>query len=100
MVTCWWIDTLPASAIFIMLLVKSSSGGRQQRSELGGEWELPGAWGRWKDPHQGWLSSRSRPAAPSHSGSRSWHTPGLRPHHPWSERAASPVPPLGRQVDL
>lgn len=43
MVTCWWIDTLPASAIFIMLLVKSSSVGRQQGSELGREWELRGA---------------------------------------------------------
>lgn len=46
MATCWWIDTLPASAIFMMLLANSSSGGRQQGSELGRMWALPGAWGR------------------------------------------------------
>lgn len=48
MVTCWWIDTLPASAIFIMLLANSSSEGRQQRSESDRVRVLPGAWGRVK----------------------------------------------------
>lgn len=44
MATCWWIDTLPASAIFMMLLANSSSGGRQQGSELSTVWALPGPW--------------------------------------------------------
>lgn len=37
---------MPASAIFMMLLANSSSGGRQQGSELGRVCALPGAWGR------------------------------------------------------
>lgn len=35
MATCWWMDTFPASAIFMMFLANSSSGGRQQGSESG-----------------------------------------------------------------
>lgn len=45
-------------------------------------------------PHHGWLSSPSRPAAPWHSDSRSWHSPGQRPPRPWSGSVSGPAPPL------
>lgn len=61
-------------------------GKREQGSRS--SWGLGTAWCLGLDgrgPHHSWLSFQSRQAVPSHSGSRSWHIPGLRPHPPWSE---------------
>jgi hypothetical protein len=47
--TCWWMDTLPASAIFMILLANSTSGegrGEDRRSlDAAGVWAQLGEWG-------------------------------------------------------
>lgn len=60
MVTCWWIDTLPVSAIFMMLLANSSSGGDSRGlSQVGcGHCLGSGAWGL--EPGAGWKGPSPR----------------------------------------